>query len=166
MPHVSILSPNADEALSLLAIPGPPTKVLIMRAAQELYTAAPEGKPGAVIVRSGDMGAFLYSPQYPGRWVPPCAREGREVKDVTGAGNAFLGGLAAGMELTGDVGEAMLYASVSAGFTIEQHGLPPMREEWEALAKRRLDALRLVMKQREASVAEDLRREIDVVAIE
>jgi len=45
--------------------------------------------------------------------------------DVTGAGNSFLGGLAAGLKLTGgNVVEATLYASVSSSFVIEQGGLP------------------------------------------
>jgi len=145
IPALSILSPNADEALSLLAIPGPPTHALIERAALEVYNCSPEGKPGAVIVRSGELGAYLYSPQYPGLWVPPCERNGNPVVDVTGAGNAFLGGLAAGLELEGgDVKEAMLYASVSAGWTIEQHGLPPVREGWEGMARERLQRLREV----------------------
>lgn len=43
----------------------------------------------------------------------------------TGAGNSFLGGLAAGLHLAkGNVYEASYYASVSASFIIEQNGLP------------------------------------------
>ncbi|KZO92220.1 Ribokinase-like protein, partial [Calocera viscosa TUFC12733] len=125
IPSLHVLSPNADEALSLLSIPGPPTQASISRAASELYSASPTGKPGAVIIRAGELGAYVFCPPHPGRWVPPCEREGKPVVDVTGAGNAFLGGLAAGLELSdGDVLGAALYASVTAGFTIEQNSLP------------------------------------------
>ena len=66
------------------------------------------------------------------------------VVDVTGGGNAFLGGLAAGMKLTGgDLLEGMrslspamnrshgqplaaYYATISASFAIEQDGLPKL----------------------------------------
>ncbi|KAJ9122460.1 hypothetical protein QFC22_001886 [Naganishia vaughanmartiniae] len=47
------------------------------------------------------------------------------IVDVTGGGNAFLGGLAAGMKLTdGDLFESALYGTVSASYAIEQDGLP------------------------------------------
>ncbi|KZT58747.1 Ribokinase-like protein [Calocera cornea HHB12733] len=142
IPSLHILSPNADEALTLLSLPLPPTASTITKAATELYTASPK-PPGAVIIRAGELGAYVYSPQYPGVWVPPCDREGKPVVDVTGAGNAFLGGLAAGLELAGgDVLEAAVYASVTAGFTIEQDSLPPMREGLGEEARRRLEVLR------------------------
>jgi len=73
--------------------------------------------------------------------------------DVTGAGNSFLGGLAAGLLLAkGNVYEATYYATVSAGFIIEQEGLPNLSlktmagnsvEEWNGdSAQRRLEELR------------------------
>lgn len=59
---------------------------------------------------------------------------------MQGAGNAFLGGLGAGLKFTQDIYEgtavlnsilsplthptAVLYASVSASFVVEQEGLP------------------------------------------
>jgi len=71
----------------------------------------------------------------------------------TGAGNSFLGGLAAGLLLAdGDVYEAAFYATVSAGFTIEQEGLPNLSvttaggnldEQWNGDSpQRRLEELR------------------------
>ncbi|GHJ87130.1 hypothetical protein NliqN6_3532 [Naganishia liquefaciens] len=49
------------------------------------------------------------------------------IVDVTGGGNAFLGGLAAGMKLTdGDLLQAAYYATISASFAIEQDGLPKL----------------------------------------
>ncbi|KAJ9113114.1 hypothetical protein QFC20_002002 [Naganishia adeliensis] len=47
------------------------------------------------------------------------------IVDVTGGGNAFLGGLSAGWKLTdGDPVEASYHATVSASYAIEQDGLP------------------------------------------
>jgi len=64
-----------------------------------------------------------------------------------GAGNSFLGGLAAGMIISGDMYQAALCATVSASFIIEQEGLPAVThtptEEWNGdQPLRRLDALR------------------------
>ena len=89
---------------------------------------------------------------------------------VLGAGNSFLGGLAAGLSITGNIyegmwletadlkntllislsGAACFYASVSAAFIIEQSGLPPIggkddsgKERWnDDVPYRRLDDLR------------------------
>lgn len=84
----------------------------------------------------------------------------------TGAGNGFLGGLAAGLALAGpDLyqgrttvsqpctnldSQAMLYGAVSASFMIEQRGLPVLAvdretgvETWNNdIPQRRLDTLR------------------------
>ncbi|TFK76126.1 Ribokinase-like protein [Pluteus cervinus] len=127
LPSISILSPNAEEALSLLSLPQPPSKQSIEQAAQRFLDlgVGVNGK-GAVIVRSGAMGSFVKTHDAGGLWID-AFWTGTESKvvDVTGAGNSFLGGLAAGLKLTGgDVYEATLYASVSASFTIEQQSLP------------------------------------------
>jgi sugar/nucleoside kinase (ribokinase family) len=45
-----------------------------------------------------------------------------EVIDQTGAGNAFCGGLIAGMCLTGELATAAKYATVSASFALGQFG--------------------------------------------
>ncbi|KAF8633672.1 hypothetical protein AX15_001283 [Amanita polypyramis BW_CC] len=126
LPDISILSPNAEEALSLLSIPLPPLKQTIEAAADRLLTYNIGGGSGWVIIRSGAMGAYAKSREVDGRWIDGfwTPQDGSRVVDVTGAGNSFLGGLAAGLLLTGNVVEATLYASVSASFVIEQEGLP------------------------------------------
>lgn len=49
---------------------------------------------------------------------------GRVVRADSPAGNAYLGGLIAGLHFSGDDAyEAALYATVSASFTVEQRGL-------------------------------------------
>ncbi|KAG9002825.1 hypothetical protein FRB94_003628 [Tulasnella sp. JGI-2019a] len=122
---IDILSPNADEAFSLLAIPEPVTKAKVEMAASALL----DGVKKAVVIRSGAMGSYTLAVGADrGHWTPAFWTENEaasKVVDVTGAGNMFLGGLVAGLEKTsGDIIEASLYASVSASFAIEQAGLP------------------------------------------
>lgn len=86
-----IHSPNADEALSLLSMPQPPTKSTVEQACHRFLDlgVGQEGK-GTVIIRSGSMGAYVASREHAGRWVPAFwgANEGHKVVDVTG--NAFF----------------------------------------------------------------------------
>ncbi|KAI0370226.1 Ribokinase-like protein [Pilatotrama ljubarskyi] len=133
LPDISVLSPNAEEALSLLSMPPRPTKELVEEACSRFLDmgVGPDGN-GAVVIRSGAMGACVAQRGLFFSWVDAYwgGPEGAsKVVDVTGAGNSFLGGLAAGLVLTnGDVREATLYATVSASFTIEQEGLPRLTD--------------------------------------
>jgi len=79
-----------------------------------------------VVIRSGALGAYVVSRSTRGCWVEAFwgPNDLHHVVDVTGAGNAFLGGLGAGLKFTQDIHEAVLYASVSASIIIEQEGLP------------------------------------------
>jgi len=144
LPHISVLSPNAEEALSLLSMSQPPTKDLIEEACRKfLELGVGDAGSGHVIIRSGSMGAFVAT-RDKAEWVDAFwspERDASRVVDVTGAGNSFLGGLAAGLLLTnGDVFAATLHATVSASFVVEQGGLPTLtritdddgklREEW------------------------------------
>ncbi|PPQ72525.1 hypothetical protein CVT24_004831, partial [Panaeolus cyanescens] len=151
LPSISVLSPNAEEALSLLSLPLPPVKSTIESAARRfLDLGVGRNGQGWVIIRSGAMGAFIQSNGTEGRWIEAYWTKENidKVVDVTGAGNAFLGGLAAGMALSeGDIPTATLYATVSASFVIEQEGLPPLDSIngniWNGeSASQRLDALR------------------------
>ncbi|KZP24669.1 Ribokinase-like protein [Athelia psychrophila] len=153
---ISILSPNAEEALGLLALPGTPTKELIEQAAgQFLDMGVGEDGAGYAIIRSGAMGAYAASRAGGGKWVEAfwMLKGTEKVVDVTGAGNSFLGGLAAGLRLAnGNVLDAVFYATVSAGFIIEQEGLPHLStapsaraavETWNGDSpQRRLEELR------------------------
>jgi sugar/nucleoside kinase (ribokinase family) len=133
-------SPNAEEALSLLADSSPVSKSSIERAGKSFldFGVGPAGT-GTVIIRSGTLGAFVTSREQPGVWIEAYWRTGEKVVDVTGdylfpphgqrpdtglsthhasvfrnqgAGNSFLGGFAAGLALTnGDVVEGKLLAS-------------------------------------------------------
>ncbi|PVG01049.1 Ribokinase-like protein [Serendipita vermifera] len=131
---IHILSPNAHEACGLLSLPyeSEPDKDLIERAANQLYQfGIGPNASGSVIIRSGELGAFVKDSVTPGLWVNAYWNENSDrVVDVTGAGNAFLGGLAAGLYLcNGNMQKATAYASVAASFTIEQWGLPKRDEE-------------------------------------
>ena len=101
----------------------PPTKELIEQACLRFleYGVGPGGS-GTVIIRSGHLGAYIASRARRGRWIPAFwgADDAEKVVDVTGgfasdsfmllrswanslwvsgAGNSFLGGLAAGLLL-------------------------------------------------------------------
>ncbi|KAH9844016.1 Ribokinase-like protein [Rhodofomes roseus] len=133
LPSISVLSPNAEEAMSLLSIPGSPTKPLIEQACRRFleYGVGPQGE-GAVVIRSGALGAYVATRAGGDDWVPAYWSETEapeRVVDVTGAGNSFLGGLGAGLALAGgNIVEATLYGTVSASFTVEQEGLPRLTE--------------------------------------
>ncbi|KAG1753821.1 Ribokinase-like protein [Suillus paluster] len=154
LPHIAILSPNAEEALSLLSLPTIVTKIAVENAASEfLKMGVGKENSGSIIIRSGTLGAYVMTADSNGRWIDAFWSSGEnidKVVDVTGAGNSFLGGLAAGLSITnGNVYEASLYASVSASFTIEQLGLPHLTlgsdgvEEWnQDSPHRRLEILR------------------------
>jgi len=128
LPLLSVLSPNAEEALNLLSFSLPPTKSSIEQACKAfLGLGIGPGGTGWVIIRSGSMGAYVASRSQPGAWIDAYWRNDERVVDVTGAGNSFLGGLAAGLVLTnGDIPEAAFHATVSASYTIEQYGLPQL----------------------------------------
>ena len=81
-------SPNADEALSLLSMPQPPTKETIELACHRLLElGVGGGSKGTVIIRSGHLGAYVASSgERSGRWIPAFwgASDGHKVVDVTG----------------------------------------------------------------------------------
>ncbi|KAJ3810517.1 Ribokinase-like protein [Lentinula aff. lateritia] len=152
LPSIDILSPNAEEALSLLSIPimRPISKSLIEEAANRFIQL---GVKDAVIIRSGELGAYVLRRKTGGKWVDAFWTEAdaSKIVDVTGAGNSFLGGLSAGLQIAnGDVYEAVFYATVSASFVIEQSGLPEITSSGDkALTQwnndspwRRLEALK------------------------
>lgn len=82
-------SPNAEEALSLLSLPLPPTKSTIEKAARKfLDFGIATGGQGSVVIRSGQLGAYVKSRGKNGIWVEAYWTESEEdaqhVVDVTG----------------------------------------------------------------------------------
>ncbi|KAG8777206.1 hypothetical protein FRC15_011473 [Serendipita sp. 397] len=130
LPAINILSPNAGEACNLLSIAyqDEPDKATVEQAADILYGfgVGPRGE-GSIVIRSGALGAYIKNSQSTGQWIDAyyTVADTGKVIDVTGAGNAFLGGLAAGLSKhNDDVLPAAVYGTVAASFVIEQHGLP------------------------------------------
>lgn len=75
--------------MSLLSIPGPPTKPLIEKACHLFleFGVGREGN-GAVIIRSGALGAYVATRKGGGEWIPAYWDENNapeHIVDVTGA---------------------------------------------------------------------------------
>ena len=85
-------SPNAEEALRLLSLPLPPTKSTIEQACNTFldFGVGLEGA-GWVIIRSGELGAFIACSSQPGRWIDPYCTIDERVVDVTGTANFSMG---------------------------------------------------------------------------
>ena len=81
-------SPNAEEALSLLSMPHPPTKELIEAAcAKFLEFGVGRDGEGHVIIRSGPMGSYVASRKKAGIWVDAywkSEKNPEKIVDVTG----------------------------------------------------------------------------------
>ena len=101
--------------------------------------------PQVVALRQGKHGALIYERECDQYWHVPAATA--QIVDVTGAGNAFCGGLLVGWLETADICQAAAQASVSAAFAIEQIGPPLIDTAVLAKAKTRADeVVRLIEK--------------------
>lgn len=80
------------------------------------------GRVPIIVVRAGEKGSFTLADDWAG-WVPAYHENLSKVQDVTGAGNAFMGGLLAGLFATNDPRTASIFGAVGASFAIEQRGL-------------------------------------------
>jgi len=94
--------------------------------------------PRVVIVKRGEHGALLFDED--GIFAAP-AFPLREVRDPTGAGDAFAGGLMGALASDGSVDtdalrRAMIYGSVLASFCVERFSLDRLR----ALSRAEVDA--------------------------
>jgi sugar/nucleoside kinase (ribokinase family) len=100
-----LTSPNHIEALSLCSTSSSSPKA-IEKACIMLASLGPKK---AVVIRAGALGACyaLSSSPQSVHWVPAywTGSEIDQVVDVTGAGNGFLGGLCAGLDVGKDVGD-------------------------------------------------------------
>ncbi|OCL13399.1 pfkB family kinase [Glonium stellatum] len=87
-------------------------------------SVGPSGQ-GCVVIRAAEHGCLTASRSERFTWLPAYyALNAAEVIDPTGGGNAFLGGLAIGLQETASFAEAASYGSVAASFALEQIGLP------------------------------------------
>ncbi|BEI82640.1 hypothetical protein CcaverHIS002_0305080 [Cutaneotrichosporon cavernicola] len=124
--RVHALSPNHEELLSLYDRPVLEEEGEIRKVVEEIVAYLLGLGVPVVAVRCGASGACIGTVEGL-RWVPSFFEgEQHRVRDVTGAGNAFIGGYIAGLRLTGDPYTAALYGMVSASFVIEQLGPPSL----------------------------------------
>ncbi len=94
--------------------------------------------PGAIAVRHGARGSFVWSRALDESWHIPALPVA--VVDTTGAGNAYGGGLCVGWTESGDIRLAGCYGAISGSIVVRQVGLPVMsaalRQEARSLLER------------------------------
>jgi sugar/nucleoside kinase (ribokinase family) len=123
--HFELFSPD-DRSAALLAGARP--------VVDQLQALAALG-PRIVSVRQGAAGSLVHERDTDCFWRVPAAPA--RVVDVTGAGNAYCGGLLSGWHETGNARRAAAYATVSAAIAIEQVGPPRIDETTIVVARRR-----------------------------
>ena len=157
---VDVFSPNEHELDLLFNGPKPVSSESMLRAqlhnyCKKLFDLGFGDKPCAIIVRTGAAGCVVASQNcftnFPAYHRPPVNSTSEESAtwyghktmnwDVTGGGNAFLGGFCMGLAwlkereqnpgLT-EFESAAVYGSVAASFAIEQVGMPKLSRQPES----------------------------------
>ena len=132
--HTDILIPNETEFVGLLKriVENPPTE-------EDLEGLSPEAfdslcrkiGPETVIVTLGDKGAHLSTPDGYER-IP--AIEGVRAVDTTGAGDAFVGAFAAGLQrFEFDLSAAVKFATRAAAISVTRKGTAPAMAKLEEI---------------------------------
>ncbi len=126
---VDIISPNAEECTAMLG-PAPPDRwiVTFLEAGAKL-----------VSIRMGREGSLIRSRDDPAPQHVAAISLGPPV-DVTGAGNAYSGGLLVGYHRTHRSAAAGVYGAISAAITLQHLGVPTISDQLEAEARRLLSA--------------------------
>jgi len=127
---VDVFSPNHIELLRLFGL-GAEThdkRVLESLATAFLQSGIGREGNGLVVIRAGEHGSLSMKRGSPPCWQTPFYNGDSDVTgrivDTTGAGNAFLGGLAVGLVRKKSLSEASRFGAVAASFMLEQIGLP------------------------------------------
>ncbi|MDR4987556.1 MAG: PfkB family carbohydrate kinase [Bacteroidales bacterium] len=134
---VDVLAVNEEEARQLSG------EYSLVRAARSIQARGPR----IVIVKRGEYGALLF---YGEQIFHAPALPLEEVKDPTGAGDAFAGGFMGYLTKTGDVSfenmkKAVIYGSALASFVVEKFGTKRLSEiNQEDIRTRVNDFLKLV----------------------
>ena len=132
--HFEIFSPGESEIHFLVGD----------RPVRDQLRALADLGPEIVALRQGAAGSIIYLREHNHfLQLPPAPAT---VVDVTGAGNAYCGGLLTGWVEDGDIIEAASRAAVSAAMTIEQRGPRPIKPETTAEARRRAEAMKPFIK--------------------
>jgi len=125
LPYVEIFSPGVGELRVLLGQPP----------LNQALAALAERGPAIVALRRGAAGSLIYHRDLGRMLHAPAART--TVVDVTGAGNAYSGGMLVGWCESGSIETAAACAAVSAAIMIEQVGPPAITPALLAEARRR-----------------------------
>ncbi len=128
-PLVDVVSPNLLEAGRLTGLED----------ARQILAALLEDGARAVALRMGEAGSLVAAQGGAAVAVPAVPVE--RIVDVTGAGNAYCGGLVVGLAETGDLAQAGRYGAVSASFALEQFGALFPLDDLKARAEERLRLL-------------------------
>ena len=128
---VDIVSPNAEECTAMLG-PQPPDRWIatFLDAGAQLVSIR-MGREGSLVRSRGDS-----APQH----VPAISLG--PPKDVTGAGNAYCGGLLVGYHRTHSSVAAGVHGAISAAITLQHLGVPTISGQIEAEARRLLESYR------------------------
>ena len=121
-----VFLPNLDEAATLTGEASP----------ADMASALQDWGADRIVIRMGEQGIWVQDRQG-NRWRVPAVPT--QVVDVTGAGNAFCGGLLAGLVADLPFLETTLRGLVGASFAIEQVGVPETLVPGSPEAFRRLD---------------------------
>jgi len=130
--EVDIVCPDLESASCLYEETEPQALLQAMHRDGARLAALRMGKKGSLVAERG--GQIHAIPIWP-----------TTVVDVTGAGNAYCGGLLVGYAETNDACTAGLYGAVSASFAVEQFGPIPWHPALSQEALRRLEALQGMM---------------------
>ncbi|CAO1619898.1 unnamed protein product [Sympodiomycopsis kandeliae] len=156
MQYIDVFSPNHEEAASFLSVPHtsialPPSDQMTLQSAthirsihavtlaqefQNRFNQLHNNTPSCplIVIRCGAAGSIALNTHGITASIPSyhlLASTQKDVKDVTGGGNSFLGGLIAFLAPQDDMPDkettltqALVQGAVSASFAIEQLGLP------------------------------------------
>jgi sugar/nucleoside kinase (ribokinase family) len=139
LPRVDIALLNDSEAKHLSG------ETNLTRAGKKVLS---KGVKKGVVVKKGEHGAFLFTHSFT-FYVPAYPLE--KVKDPTGAGDSFAGGLIGFLAKEGKVNEenlkrGMAYGTITASFTVEEFGVDRFKELAREEIEERYQLLRKLTK--------------------
>jgi len=149
LPLVDIFAPNLQEAQQLLGLQEP----------QDLLDKFIQYGAKMAAIRMGARGSVFADESGVRIQVPAVPIE--NVIDVTGAGNAYCGGLVVGLAQTADPLKAVCFAAVSASFALEQFGALYSLEDIHRRTERRYEYCLAAMPNPRRSAFDSLAAEWD-----